>query len=128
MRVRSAWAMLALLSAGCDDTLFGISEGEPGAPKYEATWGGVEGFFVQRCDSCHPSLNPLDLHVDIAADIEQGTGSYVVAGDPEASYLWQLVNGDLLPDLIMPLGLSEPLPESEIGHIQEWITNGAVIE
>ena len=87
---------------------------------------GVEAFIDDHCVSCHPALEEPDLLTAIPADIADGTGIYVVPGDPENSYLWTLINGSD-PDYFMPLGIAEPLPLTTIQHVEQWILDGAVI-
>ena len=79
--------LLPLLMLGCGDGTGDDSAApaEPTAtetpPTYEASWSGVEQFFAENCDTCHPTTTDLDLHAAIADDVQSGAGAYVVAGD-----------------------------------------------
>ena len=122
------WAKLlgiiSLLGWGsaCDDTIFGGGA----VVQYPPGWVGVEALIEDHCVSCHPALEDPDLLTEIPADIANGTGFYVVPGDPENSYLWTLINGSD-PDYFMPLGLAEPLPLTTVQHVEQWILDGAII-
>ena len=124
----TAWLKCGLLVSiigiicACDDTIFGGGE----VALYPPGWVGVTAMMEDHCVGCHPALEEPDLIPDIRADVLDGTGVYVVPGDPENSYLWTIINGSD-PDYFMPLGFSEPLPLTTIQHVEQWILDGAVI-
>jgi mono/diheme cytochrome c family protein len=142
--MRAVWAVPAAavalglgLVAGC-----GGAEDEAAtpttAPVAEVRFGQVQQFFDRHCVACHPSVNPsLDLRpgrsyrdiVGVPA-VEAPGLVRVVAGDPEASFLYQKVQG--VPGLgdIPGIGTRMPpmaprLPESEIRILRDWIAAGA---
>lgn len=88
---------------------------------YPATWDGVQQLFTEHCDVCHPSEQGVDLHVVV----ENPTGyPYVVPGDPDNSYLWQVVSGQVILRM-PPTGL---LPAETVQCIHDWIEAGASFE
>src|SRR5688572_1666941 len=115
---------LALAVAACSGSDDTDSETDAAACEYAADWAGMEQFFTDHCDSCHPSLNSIELHADVRADVESGAGVYVVAGDPDASLLWRSVSG--VHTSPMPPG--DQLPETTICHVEQWIADGAPLE
>lgn len=121
----AAAVLLATAFAGCDDYIF-ADNGASDQP-LEPTWEGVSLFFEGNCESCHPSLNSFDL-VSLQADVNSGSGTYVVAGDPEGSLLWRvLIDTDEFTPL-MPLGATQPIPDEVKGHVRQWIADGASLE
>jgi hypothetical protein len=125
-----ARAMLVLAVIGCngDKTSESGDTGDTTTPAgYAPTWDGVQQLFVDNCDRCHPSLQYVDLHVDVAADIESGGGLYVVPGDPDNSLLWQLVSNPSPFQSAMPYDTGV-LPLETVDPIREWIANGALLE
>jgi hypothetical protein len=122
------WACVA----GCDDDVL--------RPCTELTpdWDGVQCTLQQHCTSCHSEphdVPPVAYTVfpeDLLADLLLEEHRLVVPGDPEASLLWRSISGELNPAIdgwgIMPWGWSEPLPRSEIEHVEAWILAGAHIE
>jgi len=132
--LRGPLMALAVLAAGCDDELF-IPCGE-----YEPTWHGVQCLMNSQCVSCHAEEHPdyvptivTVLPGDVYADVLDGFDGdpLVVPGDPEASRLWRVL---VAPDSaqqdfgLMPWGYTKPLPDSQIGHVREWIENGAPLD
>jgi hypothetical protein len=120
--------MAVMLVAGCDDHVFEAhSSGGGEVPEggYEATWDGVQNFFIDHCDTCHETTSPV-LRPTIEAEIAAGGGPNVVPGDSGASKLWLSVShsNGATP---MPFGSSEPLPDEAILHIQTWIDDGAAL-
>jgi hypothetical protein len=144
----ATWSSLALalaglgLVAGCgggDDagttTAASRTEAASGPP---VRYAQVQTFFNRHCVSCHPAVNPsLDLrpgrsYADIVGKpaLEAPGMVRVVAGDPDASFLYLKVNG--FPELgdIPAIGTRMPpmaprLPESEIRILRDWIAQGA---
>ena len=113
---------LSLNFIACDDTIFGAGA----VVEYPPGWQGVEALMRDHCVSCHPVLEEPDLLSAIPEDIREGTGVFVVPGDPDNSYLWQLINGSD-PGYFMPLGSAEPLPLATVQHVEQWILDGAEI-
>ena len=82
---------------------------------YDADWEGVQAFFADHCDSCHPSTSGIDLRDSI--------DTFVVPGDADASRLWIAVSGQSLSTMMPPTGR---LPQATIEHVETWILDGAV--
>ncbi|MFK7931135.1 MAG: hypothetical protein AB8H79_23320 [Myxococcota bacterium] len=122
--MRGIWVLVGAmaLAGGCDDTVFN-SGGGGGNSEYEADFTGVVAFFHDRCHECHPALiASFDAGV-LEADVEAGTGLFVVAGDPDASLLWRVLN-DADDDVgVMPT--TGQRPDEEIAHVRQWILDGA---
>lgn len=121
------WMLLGVLALGssCDDTIFPAGSGGGGNSSYEEDFTGVVAFFHDHCHECHPALIPsFDAGV-LEDDIRDGTGTFVVSGDPEASRLWRVISdtrddsdGGSMP----PTGVRS---DEEIAHVREWILAGA---
>ncbi len=94
----------------------------PPLPVYEPTWAGMERFFAEQCDACHPSQQGLDLHTGIPEDIATYQ-YYVKPGEPDQSRLWLSISG---PYATMPYQ-APLLPAEVIEPVRVWIENGAVI-
>ncbi len=111
--------LLWLLACGGDGEGTGdtapVATADTGPVTYTADWDGMEAFFVDHCDSCHPTTNSIDLRA--------GIDSYVVAGDPDASSLWESVQALSISTMMPPSGR---LPDETIAHVEEWIQAGAV--
>ncbi len=116
-------AVAIVFAAGCDDHLFNSPEVEV-TGTIDASWAGMEVFFEAHCDTCHVSIAP-DLHVDIPADIDAGTGTYVVPGDPDASKLWQVL---LFAPGVPGMPATGQLDEASIAPVEAWILAGAPVE
>jgi hypothetical protein len=82
---------------------------------YDPTWDGMQAFFGDHCDSCHPATNGIELRDTL--------DTYVVPGDPENSRLWISVTGQSLSTMMPPSGR---LPQETIEHVEAWIQAGAV--
>jgi WD40 repeat protein len=84
----------------------------------------VQPIFRQHCFTCHgPDTQKNDLALNSYASAMTGgaSGEALAAGDPDASYLWQLVNHDAEP--AMPPG-GDKLPQAELDVIKAWIVGG----
>ncbi|MFV1994784.1 MAG: DUF1549 domain-containing protein, partial [Verrucomicrobiales bacterium] len=83
--------------------------------------------FEDRCLDCHgPDKQKSELRVDRRATLLRGGDSglaSLVPGDPEKSYLIELIKG-LDPDSIMP-EKGDPLSADEIALLEKWIAEGA---
>lgn len=76
---------------------------------------------VSHCLECHGQSDPAgDLSLSRQATAQRGgvSGPAVVAGDPEASELWQMVASDQMPP-------EEPLAAAEKQLLRRWIEQGA---
>ena len=117
--MRSSIELTLLALAGCSgESVPSGADSSPtdtGPQVYAADWDGVQAFFADHCDSCHPSQNSIDLRNDIDA--------YVVAGDPDQSRLWESVQALSISTMMPPSGR---LPDASIEHIEAWIQAGAV--
>lgn len=131
--MRNTLALFALILAACpgaetttddtdtSDTDTPVDTGDTDLPPetYPATWDGVQQLIDNHCAVCHPATNGVDLR----AGITDPTSGYVVPGDPDASYLWQVVSGGTL--LLMPPVPDGPLPAETVQCIHDWIADGA---
>jgi len=120
-----------LLLVACDDTVL-IPCGS-----FTPDWHGVNCTLQVHCISCHGDVHdnpPVQFTVlpgDLITDINEGRGELVVPGEPGQSRLWRVLSGEIDPVLdykLMPLGTLDPLPDSQIDHVREWIETGALIE
>ena len=114
------WVLIA-----CGGGPEGADSAAPSTSAPPPTWAGVEALFVEHCDQCHPATTGLDLHDAVAEDVRDGSGRYVVAGDPDASLLWDAVGGSSLTNMMPPSGRLSP---AEVDHVEAWITAGAPLE
>ena len=92
------------------------------------------GLFTPTCASCHGGGNPsagLNLEagnsyanlVGIASSQEPGT-QRVNAGNPDASYLVQKLEGTAASGGVMPP--SGAIPQADIDVVRQWISAGAI--
>ncbi len=82
--------------------------------------------FRARCGSCHNANDRKGgLTLDsFAATMEGGSSGVVIEpGQPDVSYLWNLVNHESEP--AMPPN-ADKLPEAELMTIREWIRQGTL--
>ncbi|MBZ2178886.1 MAG: hypothetical protein K7J47_14375, partial [Acidobacteria bacterium] len=70
----------------------------------------IRPLFVKRCQGCHP--------------IAKLSSAAVVAGNPEASVLYQAVARTHASLQMPPTG---KLPDNEIADLAQWIREGAVV-
>jgi len=128
----------ALLAAALGLAACGGGEKQATSAAATVPFGRVQQFFDKNCVQCHPTVNPsLDLRRGrsyaqiVGAPAVEAPGLVrVVAGDPDASFLYLKVNG--FPELgdIPAVGTRMPpmaprLPESEIRVLRDWILQGA---
>ena len=133
---RVAIALGAALSAGCDDTLFGVAE--------EATDPGIEGYAgvleiaSNNCQTCHSAAsatslgNGLDLETDLHAATVGVQSSYgmplVTPEDPDQSLFYLKVTGG------QPDGTGNSMPPGTMlstgftDVVRGWIEDGAPAE
>jgi hypothetical protein len=86
----------------------------------------VRPIFASRCFQCHgPDQQKSSLRVDSRAELLDGgdSGPAIVPGEPDASYLIDLVSSDD-PDVRMP-PTGEPLTAEQISRLRQWIHEGA---
>jgi hypothetical protein len=77
----------------------------------------------KKCVACHgPEKSEGMLRLDSAAGIMAGgeSGRVVVAGDPDASYLIELIEAGS-----MPPEDNQPLTDAERASIRQWVSSGA---
>ena len=132
--MRSLMLTTALVGLGlvaCDNTIFpGPSHSETPTGAYTEDWDGVQDLFDANCITCHgPGGSSPELPGGIEADVLEGSGRWVVPGDPAGSSLWrvladEMVEGDFA---VMPFG-SGPLPLDQVEHVKAWIEAGASLE
>ena len=113
------WLVLLLL--GCDDEVF-----RP-CGEYTSDWAGVECFLDVHCAACHADpQEPTtgEFPEEIYSDVLGGTGIFVntSSGVAEDSQLWRVLIGAVeIGDPVMMPYEGDPLPFTEIAHIQEWL-------
>ncbi len=87
----------------------------------------IEPLFQEHCLDCHgPDKAKGEFRVDQLSSLLRGgdTGeAAVVPGDPGGSFLVKAIRHDE-PDYEMP-PKGDPLSETDIAHIERWITEGA---
>ena len=87
-------------------------------PGFDAS---VAPILARRCLDCHSGADPkgkLDLSTRARAMAGGEGGPAIVAGQPEASPLWERVEADEMPP-------KSPLPDAEKAAIRAWIAGGA---
>lgn len=85
----------------------------------------IQPILRQHCFACHgPDQQKNDLALNSFAAVIKGgaSGEVVSTGDPDGSYLWQLVNHDAEP--AMPPNGAAKLPQPELDLIRAWIAGG----
>jgi hypothetical protein len=128
----------AWLGTGCDDTLFGESEGEATLDPSIQGYSGVQQIAEDNCYGCHSATAApvagfgLDLETDLYAATVGVAGAYgvplVVAGSSGESMLYLKVAAEN-PDGTggsMPPGAR--MPDAVIDVIGAWIDDGATTE
>ncbi len=127
--------LLLIMTAGCPlptDTL-------PPTDGMVSYGRDVQAIFDAKCVSCHQPTGfaaltgiPLDLRAEESfasltdgASVQRSDLPFVVAGDPEASFLFDKVDtGSPIVGSQMPIGASLTDAEREI--IRQWIADGAM--
>ena len=83
----------------------------------------VAPIFEQHCLSCHADGNAKgDLSLTTFKHLEEN--GYVVAGDPDGSYLIELVTSQDGEPPAMPKE-AKPLSADEVALLRQWIEQGA---
>lgn len=135
MRTHALALVLAL--TGCDDTIFGGKEGGGGDSGGSLDgFCGVRAIFNDQCTSCHGAgaVGGLDLETDAyAALVDVPSANYdgrtlVVPGDPDASFLYLKVIGDMASDEGNAMPTSAGLAADDAETIRVWIADGASSE
>ncbi|MEM7698579.1 MAG: c-type cytochrome domain-containing protein [Verrucomicrobiota bacterium] len=89
----------------------------------------IEPILQDFCIDCHgPDTEKSGFRVDLRAVMLKGGDSGmpgIVPGDPEGSFLIEVVKG-IDPEMAMP-PKGGPLLEEEIAALEQWITEGAPI-
>lgn len=87
----------------------------------------IKPILTENCLDCHgPDKAKSEFRVDQRAVMLRGGDSglpSIVPGDPEKSYLLEVVRG-IDPDMVMP-PKGAPLSKDEISLLEEWIKSGA---
>jgi mono/diheme cytochrome c family protein len=83
----------------------------------------IAPIFEQHCVRCHqPANKKVDLSLATFADLK--SNEYVVAGDPDASYLVEIVTAAAGDKPLMPKE-GAPLTAQEVSTLRDWIREGA---
>jgi hypothetical protein len=132
-----AMAVLFAACSGGGGSYGGDDGGGAGAPPplLLATFESIQAnVFTPICVECHAGASaPLGLRLDETnsygllvgiSSVEQLGVPRVAPGNPNGSYLVQKLEGTAAFGARMPLG-REPLPQSDIDVIRQWIIDGA---
>ena len=102
---------------------------EPGKPGEKITYADhVRPIFREHCFNCHNQNKATnDLALDSFERIRKGgaSGDAIAPGDPDNSYLWNLVSHQSEPH--MP-PMQDKLPAAKLDLIKRWIAGGALKE
>jgi mono/diheme cytochrome c family protein len=83
----------------------------------------VAPIFEQHCVRCHsPGNNKGDVSLATFDDLK--SNEYVIAGDPEGSYLIELVTSQDGEPPAMPKE-AKPLSDAEVDLLRQWVRQGA---
>jgi hypothetical protein len=83
----------------------------------------IAPIFEQHCIRCHqPAVKKGDLSFDTIADLS--ANGYIAPGEPDASYLLQVVMAPVGDKPMMPKE-GPPLSDDELGRLRAWIAEGA---
>lgn len=89
----------------------------------------IRPIFVNHCYDCHgDGENEGQLSLDSKAGWQRGgeRGPAILPGDPAASLLFQVVKHADLKLRMPPIDAGEPLSETQIADLSQWIRDGAV--
>lgn len=119
-------ALGALALTGCDDTIWNNGGGGDAG-----NFTGGCAVFASECTACHsggqePDLRPDNLpNLVGVASAEYPDKTYIVAGDPEGSFVYQKITGthDAGGDM-PPTGA---LDQAAIDAVAQYITDGALV-
>lgn len=83
----------------------------------------IAPIIAQHCVRCHcPDNRKGDLSLATFADLQ--ANEYVISGDPDRSYLMELVTSKNGESPAMPQ-MATPLSADEVGLLRQWIDQGA---
>lgn len=122
--------------AGCDDNLFGVSDGSSTSTPETPGYPGVVAIVASDCLLCHSAASSgtagfgLDLETDLHGALVGVTGAYgvplVTPNDPDASLFYQKITG------ANPDGTGGAMPPGSTGLglgktdlVRAWIDDGA---
>jgi mono/diheme cytochrome c family protein len=125
MKIKTVFFLLmpAFLLISCADN---VSDPGNTNPDPESFFNSqVLPIFTQSCASCHGGSGGVNLNTfnNIVNASGNKLGRSVIAGDADASPLYQLLLGPVGSVPKMPIGSS--LSETQINTIKTWIDNGA---
>ncbi len=84
----------------------------------------IAPIFTAHCVRCHsPNKKEGDISLATIEDLKQN--EYVLAGDPDASYLVELISGAEGEPPEMPKE-SDPLSAEQVAAVRRWISAGAM--
>jgi mono/diheme cytochrome c family protein len=128
----SATVAVAVMGGGDDKTSKALDSGDP------VSFGQVQQVFTKNCVGCHPSVNgAIDLRPGKSYASIVGVGAIeapgrvrVIAGDPEASFLYEKIAGNPALGDVPSVGTRMPpmapvLPREELEIVGRWIAQGA---
>jgi hypothetical protein len=98
-----------------------VASGIAAAQDKGATGQEVAALLRDRCVKCHSGEKPkAGLDLTSLESLARGgkRGRVVVAGKPDESTLWQVINKEKMPP-------KEPLPEAERALLKRWIAQGS---
>lgn len=124
---------LACLCAFSADSLRGQDQDQDLVDSVEVSLDyqrDIEPILTKHCLACHgPDRDASGFRVDRWKSLLEG-GEYgvpaIVPGQPEASFLLQVVDGTS-DDLTMPPEGNEPLSAEHVTQLRNWIAAGAVV-
>ncbi len=140
----AAWALVVLLSVGCDEKLSSITGPTPDlAPTFSSIQRNIftstDSAGRAACNNCHTTaggrvppvgmdLGSPNAHAQIVnvAAVGKPGAIRVIPGDPENSYLIHKLEGrSTIVGLRMPRSGPPYLTEGQILVIRKWIQDGA---
>ncbi|MEM6979746.1 MAG: transcriptional regulator [Planctomycetota bacterium] len=121
-RVPVVLALPFLVVATIFNSVMGITQANATTRSVPDLADAAMAIFDQRCSSCHDGQNhPLDTSdaESMTADRGDNRDRFIEPGSADASYLWTLIENDVMPKD------SEPLTSLEKQTIHDWIQDGA---
>lgn len=138
MGTRYARLVGVLLAVGCDDTLFGVAEGDGTVDPGIEGYAGVKEIVAANCIACHGATTAanagfgLDLETDLHAATVGVTGGYgvplVTPGSLDDSLFYLKITGDNPQGTGSRMPVGAPLPQAYVDVIGGWIEGGAPAE
>lgn len=102
--------------------------GGTGEPTFPSIYSEI---LTKRCagEGCHDTGAPGGVDLRTATAAFETLSTRVVAGDPEASLLYQRLDPTLCTGTCKAMPLDRPpLPDTELARIRQWIVDGAAEE